>query len=41
MGIKHLLDDYDSINAGGILRRPVRRQVIAITDHTEKTFRNS
>lgn len=40
VGIQNLLTDYDAMSENKVLRRPVRRQIVAMTDHMAKTLRN-
>lgn len=40
VGIKNLLTDHDSMSKEGVMRRPVRRQIVAMTEHMAKTLRN-
>ena len=39
VGVRNLLEDHDSMSEGGIMRRPVRRQIVAMADHMTKTLR--
>lgn len=39
VGVLNLLDDYDDFSSDRALRRPVRRQIVAMADHMAKTLR--